>query len=572
MTRSAPAVLRSAPGPGGWLLGSSGIALVVLAPIATLAMLAARGSADLWRHLLAHVLPGALLETAILLTGVGVTTGILGTGAAWLVTAYDFRGRRLLDWALLLPLAVPTYIVAYTYLDILHPVGPVQTALRAVAGIDSPRDFRLPDIRSMWGCILLLGVVLYPYVYLTTRAMFLMQAANLIDVARTLGAGRAAVFFRVALPLARPAVAIGLSLVLMEALNDIGASEFLGVRTLTVSIYTTWVTRSDLPGAAQIALAMLAVVVGLVMFERWARRRRRYANDAQSPRPLTQRRLTGLGAVAAFAVGAIPVGLGFVVPAAYLLEQTIARVRFAGVAPVIVSGTINTLWISLAATVLTLAGGIVVVYAARVQRGLWPGLFAQIASLGYAVPGTVLAIGILPVVTGLDSLLDAIAASVGHASTGLLLLGSGTALVYAYAVRFLAVAAGGVEAGFSRVSTSIDDAARTLGETASRSLRRIHLPMTRPALATAALLVFVDCMKELPATLLLRPIGFETLATHLYGEAARGTYEDGAIAALLIVAAGLIPVLILARVGRLDAVSTAQPSDRRASDLPTTRV
>jgi iron(III) transport system permease protein len=542
-----------------WLLVSGVIALLVVSPIVTLALAAGRGSAELWQHLLAYVLPVAVTETFILLTGVALLTGAIGTVTAWLVTAYDFPSRRLLDWALLLPLAVPTYIVAYAYLDILHPVGPVQTALRALIGVDSPREFRLPDIRSMTGCTLLLGFVLYPYVYLTTRAMFLMQSANLLDTARTLGVGRGELFFRVALPLARPAAAVGLSLALMEALNDIGASEFLGVRTLTVSIYTTWVTRSDLPGAAQIALAMLAVVLGLVWLERWARRHRRYANDAQHPRPLAPHRLRGLAAVPVVIGGWLPVVIGFFFPAIYLVAATVERIRFAGVRPAIIQEASNSVVISLGATILTLACAVIVVYAVRLSRRPTPTVIAGVASIGYAVPGTVLAIGLLPVVTGLDAVIDTISMKTIGFSTGLLVLGSGTALVYAYLVRFLAVAEGGVTAGFARVSRSLDDAARTLGESALGRLRRVHFPLMRPALMTAAMLVFVDCMKELPATLLLRPIGFETLATHLYGEASRGTYEDAAIAALLIVLVGLVPVLILARLGRSRVLEREQP-------------
>jgi iron(III) transport system permease protein len=326
---------------------------------------------------------------------------------------------------------------------------------------------------------------------------------------------------------------------------------------LTVSIYTTWVTRSDLPGAAQIALAMLAGVMGLVIFERWARRQRRYANDAQQPRPLSPHRLKGSRAVVVQLVCAVPITFGFLVPASYLLNATVARVRFAGVSSVIAEEIVNTVSVSLFATGLTIGAGLVVVYAARVGRGFLPSWCARLASMGYAVPGTVLALGLLPVVTGLDAIIDVTASRLLGISTGLLVLGSGTALLYAYVVRFLAVATGGIEAGFSRISRSLDDAARTLGETAGGSLRRVHLPLARPALATAAMLIFVDCMKELPATLLLRPIGFETLATHLYGEAVRGTYEDAAVAALLIVAAGLIPVLILARIGRSGEVVTS---------------
>jgi iron(III) transport system permease protein len=248
-----------------WLLASAAVALAVAAPLLALVLVAATGTGELWTHLVDYVLPVAVRDTVVLLAGVALVTALLGTGSAWLVAAHDFPGRRIVDWALLLPLAVPTYIIAYAYLDILHPVGVVQTAIRSLMGIDSPRDFRLPDIRSMAGCIVLLGFVLYPYVYLTTRAMFLMQSANVIDVARTLGLSRRAVFLRVALPLARPAVAIGVSLALLEALNDVGAAEFLGVRTLTVSVYTTWITRGDLPGAAQIALAMLVVVIAVLL-------------------------------------------------------------------------------------------------------------------------------------------------------------------------------------------------------------------------------------------------------------------------------------------------------------------
>jgi iron(III) transport system permease protein len=535
------------PGINAWLVASGGIAFLVLAPIAAIIVAASGGSDGLWEQLIAYVLPAAVRDTLLLLIGVAALTVTVGAGTAWLTTAYDFPGRKVVDWALLLPLAVPTYIIAYAYLDILHPVGPVQTALRAWLGIDNPRDFRLPDIRSMWGCIALLGFALYPYVYLTTRAMFLMQSANLIDVARTLGSGRGRVFLRVAIPLARPAIAVGLTLALLEAMNDIGAAEFLGVRTLTVSIYTTWVTRSDLAGAAQIAFAMLAVVLAIVIVERYARRQQRYANDAQHPRPLIPHTLRGWPGALALAATAAPITIGFVFPAAYLVDAALERLRFAGLSPAIVTETLNTVIVSAIATVITIGAGVIVAYAARISRGGPGSAFVRTVSLGYAVPGTVLAIGLLPIVTGIEAGIDAATRQVFGFSSGLLLLGTGVAVVYAYVARFLAVAAGGLEAGFSRIPPSLDDAARTLGHTAGRCLWRIHLPLARPALATAALLVFVDCMKELPATLLLRPLGFETLATHLYGEAVRGTYEDAAIAALLIVLTGLVPVIVLAR-------------------------
>lgn len=534
----------------GWSFASLLVAALVLLPLIALGAAALRGDASLWPHLLQHVLPPTLHQTALLLLGVGALVIVVGTGSAWLVSAYDFRGRALLDWALLLPLAVPTYIVAYAYMDLLHPIGPLQSGLRAVLGIDSPRDLRLPDIRSLGGCIFVLGFVLYPYVYLTTRALFLMQSATLIEAARTLGAGPRTVFVRVALPLARPAVAVGASLALMETINDIGASEFLGVRTLTISIYSTWVNRADLAGAAQIALAMLAVVAALLLIERRGRRSQRYNTAAQRARPMTPTRLSGGAGVAAFALGSVPVLLGFVAPALYLVERSIARLRFAGLPPSLLDATLNTIATAAVATVVIVALGVAVTYAARVAPGPLAQASARIAGLGYAVPGTVLAIGLLAPLGAFDRWAgDLIEGFVGG-SIGLLTLGSGAALIYAYAARFLAVSAGGIESGFARIAPSIDHAARTLGETAGGVLRRVHLPMLRPALAAAALLVFVDCMKELPATLLLRPLDFETLATTLYGEAARGTYEDGAVAALIIVLAGLLPVLLLARVGR----------------------
>lgn len=530
-------------------MASAVIALLVAIPVFALAVFAMQGDGAQWPHIIAYVLPQALKESFILLAGVGAIVMLVGTGTAWLVTAYEFPGRRILDWALLLPLAIPTYIIAYAYLDILHPIGPVQTILRSVLGYDSPRDLRLPDIRSMAGCIILLGFVLYPYVYLTTRTMFLMQAASLVEAAQTLGTPRSRIFWRVALPLARPAIAVGVSLALMETLNDIGASEFLGVRTLTVSIYTTWVTRSDLASAAQIALVMLGVILLLVLGERHARRHQRYATAAQRSRRMVPHQLSRPAGWLALMLGILPVMVGFIVPASYLVVESWKRVRFAGVSPDLLRETLNTVGLSLVATGITVLLGIVIVYGARLARSRVSDALARVASLGYAVPGTVLAIGLIGPLAAFDSLVDDGAQRFLGVSTGLLLLGSGGALVFAYVVRFLAMPVGGIEAGFSRISPSIDHASRTLGQTAMGTLLRVHLPISRAAIASAALLVFVDCMKELPATLLLRPLNFETLATHLYGEAARGTYEEAALAALLIVIVGLLPVILLARMG-----------------------
>ncbi len=532
----------------GWTVAAALIAALPAVPILSLALTALGGSFGGWPELAAYVLPTAIRDSAILLAGVGLFAAVVGCGAAWLVTAFDFRGRRSLEWMLLLPLAIPTYVAAYAWLDLTHPLGPLQSGLRAMLGYTSPRQFRLPDIRGMGGAIVLLGLVLYPYVYLTVRATFLAQSATLIEAARTLGTPRRAVFRRIALPLARPALALGVSLALMEALNDIGASEFLGVKTVTVSVYSTWVTRNDLPGAAQIALAMLLFVTALVFVERWGRRGQRYAASARNARPTRPARLSGWRGVLALAIGLAPVLLGFLAPAAHIAVQAGKRLDFAGLSGPIVREVLNTVAVASVATAVVVALGAVAAYAARLRPAGPAPLFARIASLGYAVPGTVVVIGLLGPVAALDRGFATAGGWFGFA-TGLVMIGSGSALVLAYAVRFLAIGVGGAEAGLARAPLALDGAARTLGDTPVAALRRIHLPLARGSIAAAAILVFVDVMKELPATLLIRPLNFETLATHLYAEAARGTYEDGAVAALIIVAVGVVPVILLSRIG-----------------------
>lgn len=520
------------------------------APVVALIWVAAGGNLAHWQHLAAHVLPDAAANTLWLLLGVGILVTCVGSGAAWLVTAYDFPTRKTLSWALLLPLAVPTYIVAFAYLDILHPIGPFQTLVRDILGYSSPREFRLPDLRGLGGAIFLLGFVLYPYVYLSMRVMFSTQAASLLEAGRILGLSSRGVFFKVALPMARPALAVGASLALLETLNDIGASEFLGVQTLTVSVYTTWVTRSDLAGAAQIALSMLTLVVGLILLERHGRRRQRYANT-QRMRPIQPQRLRGVHAAFAFALGWLPVLLGFIAPALYLLNETIKRLHEVGtVSDQLISSAANTIWVALLATVITVFCGLILTWAVRSARSKQPrvlSFLSRLSTIGYALPGTVLAIGLLLPVKLLDDGLNAVRGLFSSASPSLLIMGTLAALLAAYVIRFLAIAIGSLESGLARIPPSLEQASRLLGESASGTLRRVHLPLLRPAIGAAALLIFVDTMKELSATLLLRPVNFETLATWLYAEAARGTYEEGSVAALAIVVVGLLPVILLAR-------------------------
>jgi iron(III) transport system permease protein len=539
---------RAFAGAPRWsVLVLAGTAAAITAPLLSLLVMALQADAALWGSLLASVLPVALVETALLLAGVAALCGTIGIATAWLVTAHRFPGRDWLAWLLPLPLAVPTYITAYVYVEIFDSAGPVQGALRGLLGWRSRSEYWFPEIRSLSGAILVMSVVLYPYVYTAARAMFVTQSACMLEVARTLGAGRFELFRAVALPLARPALAIGLSLALLEALNDIGASEYLGVRTLTVSVYTTWLNRGSLAGAAQIACVMLAIVVLLIALERRGRRDRRYTISSRRPRVTQPTPLPTRLGIAASIGCAIPVVLGFVLPAGFLLKECIRRGLVAQIDSVFLAHLTTTLALAAAGTAGALALGIVVVTASRLAQRRLTHAMGFMVGLGYAVPGTVLALGLFAPLVGIDRLVNQVWGGLTGERLGLVLMGSAAALVVAYVVRFLPIATGSLSAGLSRVAGSVEDAARTLGAKPRDLVLQIQLPLLRPALASAALLVFVDCLKELPATLLLRPLNTETLATLVYGHAARGSFEDGALAALVIVAVGIVPVMRLAR-------------------------
>jgi iron(III) transport system permease protein len=529
-----------------------GVAALVLAPLVNLVRLAFADDEGLWRHLAAYVLPAALRDTLLLLGGVAVVTAVVGTGAAWLVTAYRFPGRDGLAWLLALPLALPTYIVAYIYVDMFDALGPVQNLIQAITGARPGAWY--PQISSTGGAVFVFSLVLYPYVFLAARAMFHTQSASMFEVARTLGATRFMLARHVALPLARPALAVGLSLALMEALNDIGASEYLGVRTLTLSIFTTWLNRSSLPGAAQIACIMLIVVAGLIALERYGRRDKRFHIVLRRPRTLTPIVLTGRTAWAATLVCAIPVLLGFVLPMVYLVHEVITRGLLLGFDPELVRHTLTTLALAATATAVALVIGLAAVVATRQLRRPFANAALALAGLGYAVPGTVLALALLSPLIAIDESLNWVSRALWGAGVGLVVAGSSAAIVIAYVIRFLTIATGSAQAGLARISTHVDDAARTLGAKPGRIMRLIHVPLARPALGGAALLVFVDCLKELPATLLLRPLNVETLSTYIYQFAARGTFEEGALAALLIVAAGILPVIWMVRYADLEPI------------------
>ncbi|MBO0904971.1 ABC transporter permease [Jiella sonneratiae] len=531
---------------GGYLIGAYCLVALVAMPCAALFWLALSGSSANWSHLWATILPEASLVTAELMVGVAVLTGTIGVVTAWLVASFDFPGRRFFSWALVLPLAVPTYIAAYCFVEFLHFAGPVQSALRAILGVRTSREYWFPDVRSLWGAVVILSLVLYPYVYLTTRMVFLMQGRKAADVARTLGASRAAVFAEVLLPLARPAIAVGVTLALMESVNDIGAVEFLGVRTLTFAVYSTWLNRNDLYGATQIALAMLVVIVALVTVERMARRRQRYTlGRADRPQPGSER-LAGMPAGLAALACALPILLGFAIPLIVLADDALRRLDQL-FEPALWRALTHTVAIASLTGGATVLAGFLMAYGVRLTGSRRLLLATRLAALGYAVPGTVLAIGILIPLAGLDNYVDAQMRAGFGVSTGLILSGSGVAIVYAGLVRFMAMGHGALESGFTKLSPHLDMASRTLGRTPGGTLAEVLFPLMRPALLTAFLLVFVEASKELSATILLRPFDFETLATFVYAQTSRAAFEDGAVAALMIVLVGILPVVILNR-------------------------
>nr|WP_321526391.1 iron ABC transporter permease [uncultured Cohaesibacter sp.] len=529
---------------GYWLLLL--VLLLVIAPVLSLLVIAFGDAGDVWPHLLSTVLPRSIATTVWLMLGVGGLTSLLGVSSAWLVTMCRFPGRGLFLWALLLPLAIPTYIVAYTAVDLLDYSGPAQTLVRWLFGFRSARDYWFPEVRSLPGSILVMSFVLYPYVFLTTRATFLMQSACALDVARTLGAGPVRLFFAVALPLARPAIVVGVTLAMMECLNDIGAVEFFGVKTLTFSVYDTWLNRASLAGAAQISTVMLVVVLLLLWLERRGRREQRFATTTRRYQSLPSFRLRGWQAGAAFLVCFLPILLGFVLPASVLMRSVLFHWRD-NINSDFLAAAGNSLLLASVAALLTASLGTALAYFARSQKSPLVKAVTRLSSIGYAVPGTVLAVGILIPVARLDNLIASGMKEWFGIASGLILISSGAAMLYAYCVRFMAMSYGAGETGLQRVSPNLEAAARTLGRTPGQTLAEIDLPMIRPALMSGALLVFVDVMKELPATILLRPFNFDTLATLVYGQASLEAFEKGALAALMIVLVGVVPVILLSR-------------------------
>lgn len=522
------------------------IAGLVVLPVLSVFYLALFPTDNIWRHLYNTVLFRYIETTLLLLAGVGLLSFAIGVTTAWLVTLCRFPGRRVFEWALLLPFAVPAYVIAFIYTDMLEFAGPLQGTLRDLFGWQTRRDYWFPEIRSMGGAIVLMSLVLYPYIYLMARAAFMEQGSNVLAASRTLGCTPWQSFYRVSLPLARPAIAVGLALTLMETLNDFGTVDYFAIRTLSLGVYDTWLNMGNLGGAAQIASMMLVFVVVLVTLERIGRARQRHFGQGKPNQDSAIYTLTGLRAWLAFLACALPLVLGFAVPAFQLASYALGNFSNYWTDDFVVISW-NSLFLATAAALATVVIGTLLAYGRRLHPNRSVRLFVSLSKLGYAMPGTVLAIGVLIPLAAFDNSIDAFLRSRFNVSSGLLLSGTVFALVFAYSVRFLAVAAGAIESSLDKVTPSMDKAARSLGMNSLETLRRVHLPLIRPGLLTGALVVFVDTMKELPATLMLRPFNFDTLATYVYQYASDEQIEVAAMGALMIVLVGLLPVIMLSR-------------------------
>ena len=532
-------------GNAGWRIGVGVAAALVGLPVAVILGHVLVPAGDVWGHLVDTVLADYVTTSLLLMAGVAVGSLIGGVGCAWLASMCSFPGRSVFEWALLLPMAMPAYIIAYTYTGLLDFAGPVQTALRAATGLGYGQ-YWFPEVRSLGGAVVMLSLVLFPYVYLLTRASFLGQSICVLDVSRTMGNGPWRTFFTVALPLARPSIVAGLSLALMETLADYGTVSYFGLTTFTTGIFRTWYGLGNAPAAAQLSALLLVFVAVLIVAEQWSRRDARYHHTSQRHQDIRRIVLRGAKGWAAFLFCGAAVLFGFLIPAGQLLWWSFAVAEpWADARFLHLFGT--SLGLGAAAAVLSLALALVLGYGYRLCPDRATRFLVKAAGMGYAVPGTVIAVGIIIPFAWFDNRLDAFMRQSFGVSTGLILSGTMVAVVFAYLVRFLAVALQSVRAGLDRIKPSIDEAGRSLGYRPAEIVMGVHLPMLRGTLLTALLLVFVDVLKELPATLILRPFNVNTLAVRAFELASDERLADAGPAALAIVAAGIVPVVLLSR-------------------------
>jgi iron(III) transport system permease protein len=533
------------PLPSLWRGSILLITLLMSLPILVIASFIFQPVNDNWQHLVDTLLADYVTNSLLLLVGVSAGVLSIGVTTAWLTSMCEFPGRHLLSWTLLLPMAIPAYIIAYTYTGMLDFEGPLQSQLRGWFGW-SYGDYWFPEVRSLGGAAMMLSLVLYPYVYMMARAAFLEQSLCVLEVSRTLGNTPLAGFFRVALPLARPAIVTGLSLALMETLADYGTVQYFGISTFTTGIFRIWYGMGDSGTAAQLSAMLLAFVFALILLERWSRQRARFHHTSNKYSSIQRYQLKGGKAWLAMVACALPLLFGFILPALQLLQWTLFTAEDALDSSFAVLA-FNSLMLASLTAVIAVALALLLAYGKRLHNTPLINTSVRISALGYAVPGTVIAVGVLLPLAWIDNSIDSWMRSSFDISSGLLLSGTLFALIFAYTVRFLSVSIQAVESGLGKINHSLDDAGRSLGLSPIKVLKSIHLPLMKGTLLTALLLVFVDVLKELPATLILRPFNFNTLAVRAYEMAADERLADAGAPALMIVLAGIIPVLVLNR-------------------------
>ena len=517
------------------------LALAFASPIIAIIYTATGDTDGLWPHLAQTVLPRYLKNTLVLLFGVSLVSLLFGVTTAWIVMRYEFVGRRLLQWMLLLPAAIPGYLIAYTYTDFFEYAGPVQILLRDYFGWSSAREYWFPEIRSMGGAILVLGAVLYPYVYVLARTAFTLTPASLFEVARLSGQS---LFWRVAIPLARPSIAAGLALVMMETLSDFGTVEYFAIETISLGIFNVWLGMNSLTAAAQISLLAFLFIIGLPILELFARSRRRFIDTTQRSAPLAAINIKGSGAIICCFICSVPIVIGFAVPVVVLL-RFIFQGHSLEIDSAMISAAKNTVFLGLSAACLVIFVASILGMTAAFDKSRTMKVLAGLTSFGYAFPGTILAIGVVTAGGALDENISHVLGSIaGISYDGWLTSGVGLVLC-ACVIRFQAIGYGAVSTGLQRVSPNMAEASRVLGCGLMQSMRRVMLPSISLSCVAGALLVFVDVMKELPMTLILRPFNYETLATIVYQYAKDELLEEAALPALAIVLCGLIPIILL---------------------------
>ena len=545
---------------GGWNYFTLALALLFALPFFSLIVTAASAEENVWGHLISTVMPGYLKNTFLLMLGVGSGTLILGVSSGWLISMTEFPGRRMLEWGLLLPLAFPGYIIAMVYVELLEYSGPVQAQIRLWFGWNNFQDYWFPPIASVGGAITMLSLVLYPYVYLLARIAFLQQPATLLESSRMLGKSSRNSFFHVSLPLARPAIVVGVSLAMMETLADFGTMQLFAVQTFTTGIYHTWFGAYNAPGAAQLSLSLLMFISVFVFLERYSRKQQRSHTKNSIHIPHPRYKLSGISSLSAFAFCLVPVVFGFALPAGLLIQwaakswREVMLERF-------FSDAGNSLILAVLTAFLAVLLGVLMAYGSRISKRRRIRWAVRTVSLGYTFPGPVVALGVLLPFAWFDRTIDAWMQESFGISSGYLLSGTLFILVFAYLVRFLALAYGTAESGFGRITSAMEDASRSLGKNTWQTLKRVHLPLLRGSMLTAGLLVFVDVMKELPATLMLQPFNFSTLATRAYGYATEELLREASLWCLTIVLVGLFPVIFLNRQLRESAPQNYLESD-----------